>query len=139
MNKEILQLEDSIIKLAASDNKTIHFEYDRFKEFDDEDYFHKVSVFTFNPTTKEHFLVKEVNYRPSFEVCLNEILDYMINMKVSHKSFTVLWTKLENGRLGKTNTSYFYCKNAKEVTDKFYHGKNEEEYEIYSIKLNPIS
>ena len=60
-------------------------------------------------------------------------------MKVSNRSFTVKWNKIEKGRLGETNTSYFYCKNAKEVTDKFYHGKVEEEYDIYSIQQNPIS
>ena len=60
-------------------------------------------------------------------------------MKASYKSYTVEWCKIQHGRLGTTNISYFYCKNAKEVVNKFYHGKTEDNYEIYNIKLNPIS
>ena len=129
-SEELLIIEASIIKLVESDGKTVHFDYHKFKEFEgEEDYFSAAAV-SYNSATNSSFLIKKVSYKRNFEIALNEILDYMINMKVSSRSYTVCWEKIEKGHLGSTNTSYFYCKNAKEVIEKFYHGKIEEEYNI---------
>jgi hypothetical protein len=54
-------------------------------------------------------------------------------------SFTVNWSKKENGTLGSYNTSYFYCHDITEVISKFFAGKSVRDYVIYEIKLNPIS
>ena len=63
----------------------------------------------------------------------------MVNSKVNYSSFTVEWCKKEKGTYGEYQKSYFYCENAKEVSDKFYAGKNPSDYEVFLIKLNPIS
>ena len=57
-------------------------------------------------------------------------------------SFTVEWAKKENNvsRVGPIiHTSYFYCHDILDVTEKFFFNKKSEDYVVYLIKLNPIA
>jgi len=139
MQTEILQLEDAISKLASIEGKTVHFDKKCYKEFVDEEDLYSVSAYTYNSLTKETFLLKKVLAKQSYKICLEDILDYVINSKVTVNSYTVEWSLLKNGRMGPYNTSYFYCKNTVEVNDKFFHNKNVDDYVIHLIKLNPIA
>ena len=139
MNTQILKLEDNISKIATIEGKTVHFDYKQYKEFSDEEDLFSVHAYTFNSISGETFLLKASIAKHSYEDALSEILDYVINSKVTARSYTVQWYKLNNGRLGDCNTSYFYCKNALEVVEKFYHNKHIDDYVIYEMKLNPIA
>lgn len=95
-----------------------------------------VKVFTRNTGNGELFLLSSAT-ATSEEMALGAILEYVTTHKNSMSPFTVLWAKVGTG---KTNTSYFYCKNVREVVAKFFDGKEDEDaYVVYEIKLNPIA
>lgn len=96
-----------------------------------------VLAFTQNLETGEKFLLKSV-VGDNMEECLTKILDF-VKKSNPYNTFTVNWSKIENGRIGKQNTSFFYCHDMLEVTKKFFTGKSTKDYIIYEIKLNPIS
>ena len=94
-----------------------------------------VKVFTYNPKTKEFFLLMSTTAMTSAQA-LESILQYVQTHKNEMNSYTVTWThknKMEQ------NTSYFYCKDALEVLEKFFDGKDRQMYSISELKLNPIS
>jgi hypothetical protein len=149
MQKQILSLEDKITRLIKPENKTIHFDYKWIDppssilgQLADISFemtkIAKVSAYTFNPNTGETFLLKEESSKTPLEA-LQKICDYVESNKENMDSFTVNWSKKENGTLGSYNTSYFYCHDITEVISKFFAGKSVKDYVIYEIKLNPIS
>lgn len=141
MQADIIKLEDKITSIIKTDGKTVHFDYSDNKTesfFSNQSVNYTVSAYTFNSKSGETFLLKTVVAKSPIQA-LEAILDYVTRTNESSSSYTVEWCKKENGRLGKYNISYFYCKNPKEVLDKFYSGKNEDDYEIFLLKLNPIA
>lgn len=134
MRTQILSLEDKIARLIKAENKTVHFDY----EWIEIKKIAKVSAYTFNANTGETFLLKSETGEDQIEA-LTKILSYVEANKETMNSFTVNWSKKENGTLGKYNTSYFYCHDITEVISKFFAGKSVKDYVIYEIKLNPIS
>ena len=150
MQKQILSLEDKIARLIKAENKTVHFDYKWIDSTTTNGVgqlanlafeikkIAKVSAYTFNANTGETFLLKEEKGETPLEA-LQKISDYVEANKETMNSFTVRWTKLENGKLGSYNTSYFYCHDITEVISKFFTGKYIKDYVIYEIKLNPIA
>ncbi len=140
MQTNILSLEDKITRLIKAENKTVHFDYEAetITTDDSVEYIAKVSAYTFNANTGETFLLKSEKGESSLEA-LQKIYNYVESNKETMSSFTVHWTKLENGKLGSYNTSYFYCHDITEVISKFFAGKSIKDYVIYDIKLNPIA
>ena len=147
MNKT--DLEKAITKLIQEDNKTISFNYDWVQmpplttmgqlAVIREDYGKaEVTAFTTNNYTKETFLLKSVIGETHIE-CLQKILNYLEKESQTMSTFTVNWSKKENGQLGAYNTSYFTCHDVFEVVEKFFAGKSRKDYVIYNIKLNPIA
>jgi len=147
--KQIMEIEDKIAKIIQKEGNTVHFVKDwvepyqgRIGELSNIQFEYKmrakVSAFTLNSVTKETFLLKEVTCETHLE-CFNKILDYVEHTKESMNSFTVHWSKKENGTLGSYNTSYFYCHHILEVMDKFFANKDVKDYVIYDVKLNPLS
>ena len=148
--KEIMTIEDKIAKLIQKEGNTIHFEKEWIEptfsgsigqlahlsfEYKQRA---KVSAFTLNSITQETFLLKEVIGETHLE-CLTKILEYVEHTKETMNSFTIHWSKKENGGLGSYNTSYFYCHHILEAMDKFFLNKDVRDYVIYDVKLNPIS
>jgi hypothetical protein len=145
-----MEIEDKIAKIIQKEGNTVHFIKDwvepyqgRIGELSNIQFVEykmraKVSAFTLNSVTKETFLLKEVTGETHLE-CFNKILDYVEHTKESMNSFTVHWSKKENGTLGSYNTSYFYCHHILEVMDKFFANKDVKDYVIYDVKLNPLS
>jgi len=144
-----MEIEDKIAKIIQKEGNTVHFVKDwvepyqgRIGELSNIQFEYKmrakVSAFTLNSVTKETFLLKEVTGETHLE-CFNKILDYVEHTKESMNSFTVHWSKKENGTLGSYNTSYFYCHHILEVMDKFFANKDVKDYVIYDVKLNPLS
>lgn len=98
----------------------------------------EVKSFTHNSQTGETFLLKVVSADTHIQ-CLIKILEYLEHTKKNMNTFTVNWSRIENGVVGSYNTSYFYCHDVIEVVNKFFTGKNVRDYIIYDMKLNPIS
>lgn len=98
----------------------------------------QVVAFTINDKTNEKFLLKIVTADSQVEA-MQQILEYVEKSINSTSSFTVRWSKKENGQLGDSNLSYFYCHDVLDVVNKFFDGKSVNDYVIYEIKLNPIA
>ena len=94
-----------------------------------------ITVMTYNPKTRETFLLKEVSAE-SDEKGLLKVSEYVKSHKVDYDSFTVVWAK--KGET-KQSPSYFHCKDALEALEKFFFNKQREEYVIYSVNMNPKS
>jgi len=133
METNILFLETTISEYIRKDNGcSVHFDY--FKE---DDNVTSIRATTFNPKKEESFLLIEIPCSNE-EEGLKSILDWV----KSHtgikncSSFTVIWTKR-----GEYNTfkSYFYAENVRRLLDKFFFDKNEDEYVIHQVIMNPIS
>lgn len=134
-----IALEDEISRAIMAENGcTAHFQYtDDTKHF--KTFFNQsprtITVMTYNPKTKETFLLKEVNAKTD-EEGLVQIAEYVKTHKVDYDSFTVLWTKKGDT---KQSSSYFYCKDALEALEKFFFNKEREDYVIYSVTMSPKS
>jgi hypothetical protein len=128
-HKEIIKLEDEIFKLISRDKyKTAHFEYKN----------DEVNTYTYNSKTMELFLL--FSTKGDYIKALNDTLCYLKRDKdykpVNYNSYTVTWERI--GRNEK-NISYFYCSDVIEVIEKFFKNKDKELYQIFDIKMNPIS
>jgi hypothetical protein len=131
-------LEDEISRMIMAENGcTAHFEYEHdklnteiFKNT------HTITVTTYNPKSKETFLLKSVTANDYVEG-LMKISEYVRNHKIDYDSFTVTWSK--KGDSHTRPLAYFYCKDALEALEKFYFNKERDEYIIYDVKMNPKS
>ena len=140
MEKTLLNLEHQIAAFVNADNKsgcTVHFDYteDRFAQTKGSPSSEwTATVNTFNPTTEETFMLgREI--APTKEKALKAILDRLKKQK-GENPFTVKWAK--KGDAGMKD-SYFYCHDVLDVVERFFNGKNPEDYVVYEIKLNPIA
>lgn len=138
--KAITGLESQITKeVQKSNGCTVHFKYERTPDCV------TVKVFTFNPISNEFFLLDSAKSSKASaihdtnieEYLLGQILEYVRTHKQEFSSYTVVWCKKDDPK--NQITSYFYCKNAKEVADKFYDGKDPDAYVVYKLELNPIA
>ena len=130
MNDRIIKLEHDIASFINKDNgATVHFEYATSPSINEQ-----VSAFTVNATTKEPFLLKWASGKTK-EEALESVLSYVKEQK-GLSSFTVIWKKID---VNKTETSYFYCHDVRDVIDKFFTKKDSADYIIYEIKMNPIA
>ena len=71
--------------------------------------------------------------------CLEKALEFINNNKKKNtksNSYTVEWYKKNEA---KTVKSYFYAESIETLMKKFNYDKIENDYTIFSIKLNPIS
>jgi hypothetical protein len=126
----ILNLEQKIIEEIREDNgASVSFNYSETQTGK------TVQVFTFNPTSKEHFLMHSANATTA-EEALQDILRYVKTHKKNYSSFSVTWSRKGDNR---TSLSYFYCNDISEVLEKFYAGKDKSMYVIYSVIMNPES
>jgi len=131
MDKEALILEGEIANFVGTSNGcSVHFEHTA----DGPGIVHQAIAYTFNPTSKETFLLKSVIGGSKHEA-LEQILEYVKTQK-GQNSFTVIWMKVGDSQ---SHTSYFYCHDILDVVHKFFHNKNSKDYVIYEIKLNPIA
>lgn len=103
-----------------------------------------VDFYTVNETTKVPFLLHSfADARYDNAIC-NMYIRLLNKETGAENSYTVEWTQRQcySGKsysVGETQISYFTAHNERQLLDKFFTGKNENEYLIYSIKLNPMS
>ena len=125
---KVLWFENAISEYIRKDNGcSVHFEYNE----------KSIRATTFNPTKQESFLLMEIPYTDK-EQGLKSIWEWVKSHSTSKdcSSYTVIWIKK-----GESNTfkSYFYAESVRGVLDKFFFDKNENEYVIHQIVMNPIS
>jgi hypothetical protein len=134
-----IELEDEISRAIMAENGcTAHFEYVNDDKGVKKFHFQNpriITVMTFNPKTRETFLLKEVKAKTD-EEGLTQISEYVKGHKIDYDSFTVIWVKKGNS---KQALSYFFCKDALEALEKFFFNKDREEYIIYSVTMSPKS
>jgi hypothetical protein len=141
MEKTKIALEDDISRTIMAENGcTAHFQYEDDKNVNMKGCENKpcpriITVMTYNPKTGETFLLKEVCAKSDIEG-LEEVLKYTKSHKKDYDTFSVVWVKRGEG---KTQTSYFYCVDLLEAIEKFYYGKNREEYVVYKTEMSPKS
>ena len=135
-------IEEKIKLIIEEEGNKVSFKYDWINPPSSIQFEYKmlaeVKAFTHNTQTGETFLLKSVSADTHIQ-CLVKILEYLEHTKKSMNTYTVNWSRVENGSLGTYNTSYFYCHDVIEVVNKFFSGKNIRDYIIYEIKLNQLS
>jgi len=123
-----------------------HFNYevDSYQQFTVGDI--KLSLVTYNPIHKTHFLLHELVAEDKIN-CLQDMYDHIYGIKnlIENKEgksyageicYTIMW--MEDGKMG-TNTSFFYGKNLEDIIKKFYYGKSLNSYSIINLHLNAES
>ncbi len=94
----------------------------------------RLDLITINPKHDQSFLFHSLVAADRLEA-LGAMFDYVDKHFRKDQSYTVQWAQ----QSGELHTSYFRAKDMYEVLDKFYHGRPKEEYNIFSITMNPIA
>jgi hypothetical protein len=130
-----LWLENAISEYIREDNGcSVHFEYNTSNV---DNSLKSIRAITFNPKKNESFLLMEIACSDK-ESGLLSIWEW-VKSHSSNKgcsSFTIIWSK--RGEPG-TYKSYFYSENARKAINKFFFDKDENEYIVYEVVMNPIS
>ena len=141
MNK--IEIENSIAEIIKNDNGCeTSFEYEKVPTIIHGDFGdnvvdrEEVKAITLNPKTNESFLMFKTYGNTEIEA-LSIMLEYVTLHKTVYYSHTITWRNVNKSET--TNTSYFYGKNALEALEKFYHGKNPNDYMVFNVKLNPMA
>ncbi len=128
----IEEMENEILKFIELNNSnkcSVEFVYSPSEHLGIDLY-----IITHNPVHKNPFLFSK-SWGVTEEDALKKACLMINKNKKTENSYTVTWEKIG----GTTQNSYFSGKNMHEVLDKFFFQKNQEEYIIFNIKLNPIS
>ncbi|TAE47498.1 MAG: hypothetical protein EAZ89_17750 [Bacteroidetes bacterium] len=95
----------------------------------------KLELFTINPRHDQSFLFHTVMGKDKVEA-LEQLLDYVLKTHNKERSYTVQWSKKGAGEL---HTSYFRARDMYDVLEKFYRGREKDEYVVFSVTMNPIA
>lgn len=95
----------------------------------------RLELFTINPRHDQSFLFHAIEGRDKVDA-LEKMLDYVLKNYNRERSYTVQWAKKGGGEL---HTSYFRARDMYEVLEKFYKGRDRDDYTVFSITLNPIA
>lgn len=128
-NIEIAKLQDSIPSLLGMDKSNVIF------NFKDKGNNIKLDIVTINPTHEQSFLFYSCIGLDKIEA-LKKAIQYIYELYPSESTMTIQWTKLGENKF---HTSYFRAKNMYEALDKFYYERDQAQYKIFSISLNPVS
>lgn len=128
-NIEIARIQKSISKWMELSLDKLVFDYTQ-----DGDQV-KLNLITINPRHDETFLFHTTEGEDKLSA-LQAMLEYVELKHAKKQSYTVQWAQKGTADL---QTSYFRARSMYEVLDKFFHGRNAEEYTVFSIQLNPIA
>lgn len=128
-NIEIARIQKSISKWMELSLDKLVFDYTQ-----DGDQV-KLNLITINPRHDETFLFHTTEGGDKL-TALQSMLEYVEMKHAKKQSYTVQWAQKGTADL---QTSYFRARSMYEVLDKFFHGRNAEEYTVFSIQLNPIA
>jgi len=131
-------IEHDIITRVMYDNKaTCHFDYRCQSN-------NKVilALTTYNPGHGQVFNLLITDPHDSDIKCLDQariFLDQIRSGKNGYFSYRINWIEKKGANSGIQRTSYFYGSDINEVIDKFFEGKEREDFHIQRIEENPIS
>ncbi len=128
-NIEIARIQREISKALELTLDHVVFDYTQ------EDGLVQLNLITINPRHDETFLFHTTEGTDKLEA-LQQMIEYVEKKHAKKQSFTVQWAQKGKSEL---QVSYFRARTMYEVLDKFFHGRNAEEYIIFSIQLNPIA
>jgi len=94
-----------------------------------------VDVITINAKHMQSFLFHTAEGRDKIEA-LESMLNYVNQAKTQYNSYTLQWSLISEDDL---HTSYFRAKNIMDALDKFYHKKDINSVNVFSVVLNPIA
>jgi hypothetical protein len=94
-----------------------------------------LEIITINAKHKQSFLFHTVEGRDKIEA-LEAMLVYVNQSRNQYNSYTLQWSI--NGE-DKLHTSYFRAKNIMDALDKFYHKRDVNSVNVFSVVLNPIA
>ncbi|MBI1305029.1 MAG: hypothetical protein GC181_00275 [Bacteroidetes bacterium] len=132
---EQIKLQHEIQEILRNDNGvSCHFDYHVNLLSEDETV--KLHLLTYNERHQEYMLL-HVSRGASSIVCLKRMLEYITSgHETSTKySFTIQWKKKSETQ---SHTSYFWGSSEEEVTRKFLHEKNPDDY-TFSVTRNPVA
>jgi hypothetical protein len=95
----------------------------------------RLDLVTINPRHDQSFLFQTTVGTDKLDA-LKKMLDYIAEHFHHENSMTIQWIRVGENKL---HTSYFRAKNMYEALDKFYYGREMNQYKIFSISLNPVS
>ncbi len=127
-----IELESKIQFLIEEDthhNSSVHFVYDAST-----DHGIDLSIITHNPVHDTNFLFHK-SWGATEELALQNALKYLMSHRDVENSYTVEWHEKNKPIV----TSYFTGRDIFAVLNKFYHGKNPNDFAIFLIKLSPIA
>lgn len=130
-------LESEIMTLVFEDNRsTVHFDY--HVDIDDVDYSIMLDLYTRNARNGAIFLLHQTRGTSSVDV-LQKMLDYLKSQHHAEEkySYTVKWVE-RNDKERKEHVSYFYEASQKDVREKFFYNRKEEDF-LITIEKNPLS
>ncbi|MDP5170793.1 MAG: hypothetical protein NWR72_11150 [Bacteroidia bacterium] len=128
-NIEIARIQHAISKWMELPLDKLVFDYLRDGEL------MQLNLITINPRHDETFLFHTTEGKDKLEA-LQQMLEYVEAKHTKKQSYTVQWAQKGKAEL---QVSYFRARNMYEVLDKFFHGRNADEYTLFSIQLNPIA
>jgi len=128
-NIEIANLQDKIPVLLGMDKRNVIFSYK------DKNGSVKLDIVTINPTHDQSFLFSSTLGIDKVDA-LKKVVEYIDEHYPKEGSMTIQWMKLGDDKL---HTSYFRAKNMYEALDKFFYERDQAQYKIFSVSLNPSS
>ena len=124
-----LSAQKKIVQSIGLQLKLVRF------HFTEKDGHIQLTVFTKNPHHKQEFIYHTVTGLHKKDA-LQKMLAYAIGKNRGENSYTIQWRKTGDTEL---HTSYFSGKNIYVVLDKFFSGKNMNNYIVFTVGLNPVS
>lgn len=128
-NIEIARIQNTISKRLELPLDKLVFDYTQENELV------QLNLVTINPRHDETFLFHTTEGADKLEA-LQQMLDYVEKKHSKKLSYTVQWAQKGKAEL---QVSYFRARTMYEVLDKFFHGRNQDEYTIFSVHLNPVA
>lgn len=133
---EQIKYQHQISEILREDNGvSCHFDYHVNLMLDDETI--KLNVLTYNERHDEYMLMHTVKGSSSID-CLSKMLDYVRSTRAERQenSYTVTWKRTGESEI---HRSYFRAVSEDEAQRKFMHEKDQADYSVESIVLNPVA
>jgi len=129
-NIEIARIQKSIAEILGMPQENLVFNYIEKQETV------TLELITINPIHEQSFLLHTLKGLDKIEA-LTKMQEYVEQKYEAESSYTIQWMDKEGD--GALHTSYFRGHNIYEILDKFYYGREQNSYKIFSINLNPVA
>jgi len=129
-NIEIARIQKSIAETLGMPQENLVFNYIEKQETV------TLELITINPIHEQSFLLHTLKGLDKIEA-LTKMQEYVEQKYEAESSYTIQWMDKEGD--GALHTSYFRGHNIYDILDKFYYGREQNSYKIFSINLNPVA